>query len=365
LNSSSQPSDDKKFLNRTLEAALHIGLIALLLFWCFRIIQPFIHIMLWGIIITVALHPVYNSLRSALGGRKRLSAALITLVTLLLLIVPIFLLAGSLIDTVRELSMMLRKGTLDIPPPPESIKSWLIIGEPLYKFWSLASDNLGTALGKMAPQLKAVGSWLLSSAASVGFGILQFIIAIIISGILLAYAEGGQKAVRSIANRLASERGDEFADLAGATVRSVAQGILGVALIQSLLAGIGFLVVGVPAAGLWAMILFLIAVVQLPSFIVIGPVIVYVFYTASTTVAILFTIWGVLIGLSDNLLRPILLGRGVDVPMLVIFIGATGGLIYRGIIGLFVGAIIFALGYKLILAWMNRDTEPEEEPAKT
>jgi predicted PurR-regulated permease PerM len=365
MSTNNQASNDKLYVARALEATIHIGLVVLLLLWCFRIGRPFIETIAWGIIIAVGINPAYYRLKSALGGRGRLAATLITLLALVVLLVPTFMLSGSLIDTVQEYSAKLRDGTLSIPPPSESVNSWPVIGKPLYKFWGLASANLGAALSKMTPHLKKYGVWIFSTAAGTGIGILMFVVSIIIAGVLLANGDGAYQAARAFATRLAGERGAEFVELAGATVRSVARGILGVALIQSVLAGLGCLVVGVPGAGLWALLVLLLAVVQLPTILVLGPIIVYVFSTTSTIPAVVFAIWSVLVGTSDTFLKPLLMGRGVDVPMLVIFIGAIGGFIASGIIGLFVGAIVLALGYKLFLAWLNEDTQTEPEPSQS
>jgi predicted PurR-regulated permease PerM len=357
-----QSSNDKLYVARALEATIHIGLVVLLLYWCFKIGQPFIQIIVWGIIIAVAIHPGYDLVKSALGGRGRLTATLITLLALIILLVPAYMLSQSLIDTVHEYSTHLEAGSLTVPPPSERLRSWPVIGEPLYKFWNLASNNLGAALSKISPQLKKFGVPLLSAAAGAGVGILKFVVSIIIAGVLLANATGGGQAARAIAARLAGERGTKFVTLAGATVRSVALGILGVALIQTLMASLGLLIVGVPGAGLWALLILILAVVQLPTILILGPIIVYVFSTSSTVVAVVFAIWSILVGISDAFLKPLLMGRGVDVPMLIIFIGAIGGFMTSGIIGLFVGAIIFSLGYKLFLAWLDEDTLPEGEP---
>jgi predicted PurR-regulated permease PerM len=146
-------------------------------------------------------------------------------------------------------------------------------------------------------------------------------------------------------------------------VRSVTLGILGVAMIQALLASLGLLVVGVPGAGLWALLVLILAIVQLPTILVLGPIIVYVFSTSTTVTAVVFAIWSILVGISDAFLKPLLMGRGVDVPMLVIFIGAIGGFMTSGIIGLFIGAIILALGYKLYLIWLDQDTQQDAEPS--
>ena len=365
MNTSYRPSNDKFFMARALEATIHVGLAVLLLYWCFKIGQPFIEIIVWGIIIAVAVYPGYDRLKSALGGRGRLTASLITLLALILLLVPAYMLSESLINTGQELSVQLNEGTLRVPPPSESVRSWPVIGESLYESWSLASNNLGAALSKMTPQIKKLGVPLFSAAAGAGVGILKFVVSIIIAGVLLANAAGSGQAARAFATRLTGERGTKFVDLAGATVRSVALGILGVALIQTLLAGIAFLAVGVPGAGLWALFVLILAVLQLPTLLILGPIIVYVFSTSSPVIALVFAIWSILVGISDAFLKPLLMGRGVDVPMLVIFIGAIGGFMLSGIIGLFVGAIIFALGYKLFLLWLNEDTQAEPESSKS
>ncbi|MBW2208543.1 MAG: AI-2E family transporter, partial [Deltaproteobacteria bacterium] len=338
MNTSKQPSNDKLFMARAFEATIQIGVVLLLLYWCFRIGQPFIEIIVWGIIIAVAIHPGYNRLKSVLGGRGRLAATLITLLALIVLLVPAFMLSESLINTVKALSAHLDEGTLSLPPPSESVRSWPVIGEPLYKFWSSSSKDLAATLNKMGPQLKNVGIRLLSTAANAGGGILKFLVSIVIAGVLLANTASASQVARALATRLAGERGTMALKLAEATVRSVALGILGVALIQSFLAGLGFLVVGVPGAGFWALLVLILAIVQLPTLLILGPIIVYVFSTSSTVSAVVFMIWSLLIGISDAFLKPLLMGRGVDVPMLVIFIGAIGGFIASGIIGLFVGA---------------------------
>ena len=355
MTDSDSSAQDKLFLKRSLEATIHIGLILLLAAWCFQIVQPFIIPVVWGIIIATATYPAYRRLEGVLGGRRGIAATLFTLLMMVILITPTVKLAETLVNGTSLLSGYLGGESLSIPPPPKSIAGWPIIGEPLAGFWGLASENLGAAVQQITPQLKAFGGWLLSAAAGAGLGILMFVVAIIIAGALLANAQGGHRAANAIATRLAGDRGADFADLAEATVRSVAQGILGVALIQTLLAGIGFLVVGVPGAGLWALLCLLLAVVQIGIGLVVIPIVVYVFYTADTLTAVVFLIWSIPVTILDNILKPILLGRGVNVPMVVIFVGAIGGFLASGIIGLFVGSVILALGYKLFMAWLAED----------
>jgi predicted PurR-regulated permease PerM len=351
--SPSPGAEDKQFVARALEAAIRIGLVVLLAAWCFEIIRPFIIPLMWGIIIAIASHPGYRWLRAALGGRNALAAAAFALIALAGLIAPAVLLAGTLVDTAQGLADDLNQGTIKVPPPPASVENWPIIGKPLEQFWLLASVNLGEALTEIGPHLKGFGSWLVAAAAGTGLGILQFIIAIVIAAVFLARARFSHEVATAIATRLAGERGAEYADLAGATIRSVARGILGVALIQSLLAGLGFLAVGLPAAGFLALLCLLLAVIQIGVGPIVIPVIIYVFATADTLTAMLFLIWSIAVIVSDNILKPILLGRGVQVPMTVIFIGAIGGFLTSGIVGLFVGAVVLALGYTLFLAWLQ------------
>ena len=357
MNASDDSSKDRSYLAKSLEVTTHVGLVVLLLFWCFRIAQPFIQIFVWGVIIAIAVFPGYRWLDSALGGRKKLAAILTTLLLLIVIILPCLMFAGSLVETAQKLSAGLSKGTLGIPAPSETIKSWPVIGGTLYDFWRLSSENLMAAISKIGPQLKTIVLGLLNMAAGAGFGIVSFVIAIIISGVLLANSEQGVEVARAVGVRLAGERGIEFVKLSGSTVRSVARGILGVAVIQAVLAGLGCLAVGVPGAGFWALLVLILAVVQLPTILILGPIIIYVFYTANTVPAVLFAIWSLLVGGCDSFLKPLLMGRGVDVPMLVVFIGAIGGFMLSGIIGLFIGAIVLSLGFKLFQTWLKDGSE--------
>ena len=346
-------SDGKLSVQRAVEAAIRIGLVFLLAAWCFLIVEPFIIPILWGIIIAVASYPLYGWMRDKLGGRGKLAATLFTLLALALLITPTVMLVGTVADTTQHLSKDLQEGTLTIPPPPASVGEWPLIGEELSAFWSRASENLGATLTSIAPHLKEAAGMLLATAAGAGAGVLQFVISIIIAGVILANAVASTGFLTALAKRLIGDQGEELTTLASKTVRSVAQGVLGVALIQSLLAGVGLLAASVPGAGLWALIVLLLAIVQLPPILILAPIILYVFSASSTAVAVIFMIWSIAVSMSDAFLKPLLLGRGVEVPVLVILVGAIGGMIYSGIIGLFVGAVILAFGYELFKAWLK------------
>ena len=355
---------DKAFFHRVVETIIRVVAIAMLAIYCFHIVRPFIIPVVWGVIIAVAAHPGFLRLRSALGGRNAMAATLFTVLAIVVLVTPTVMLSDTMVVGARDLRHAVNEGALDIPPPPQGVARWPVIGEPLSEFWELASNNLEGALNQVRPHLKAPAGWLLSLVAGAGVALLQFVAAIIIAGVLLAHDEAGNRAAEAIAGRLADERGIEFAELMRDTIRSVARGILGVAFLQSILAGLGFLAVGVPGAGLWALLCLLLAVVQIGIFPVVIPAVIYVVYTADTSTAVLFLVWGVLVSALDNVLKPMLLGRGVNVPMAVIFVGAIGGFLASGIVGLFIGSVILVLGYQLFMAWLYGTTEAVQDTAQ-
>ena len=365
MTSKNGPEAGEAFVEHGLNLAIRIGLVLLLIAWCFTVVRPFVAPIIWGIIIAVATHPVFVRLQWALRGRRGPAAAVYVVVFLVVLIAPALLLAGTLVDAVRFVAADLSDGVLDLPPPPAAIEAWPLIGEPLHRFWELASTNLQAALSRIGPELKVLGRWLLSFVGQVAVGLLQFVIAIFIAAGLLVNAAGGGRVADDVATRLIGDRGPSYAGLARATIRSVAYGILGVALIQSILAGLGFLAVGLPGAGLLALICLLLIVVQIGPGLVMVPVVIYEFYVADTTTAILFAVWCFLVTILDNVLKPFLLGRGVQVPLLIIFVGAIGGVLSSGILGLFVGPVVLALGYTLFVAWLRegQETAPETPAA--
>lgn len=341
------------FTRNALEAAIKIGLLFLLLSWCFHIAQPFINPLAWGVIIAVALYPLHGKLSILLGQREKLSAALLTALLLLVILGPCGFLADMVSENVRELTAKLQQNQFAIPQPTEKVAAWPLIGQPLFNFWQLAANNFGEAAKTFAPQLKEASKWLFASGASTIMAILQLLVSVIICGLLLVNGVSGHQLALSIGKRIAGDKGQELIELCIATIRGVARGVLGVALIQSMLAGVGFFVAGLPGAGLLTIACLFIAVVQLPTIILLLPSIIYVFSIHETLFATVFMVWMLGVGLIDNVLKPILMGHGLDLPMAVIFIGAIGGMIFSGIIGLFVGAVVLALGYKLFLSWLD------------
>ena len=350
------------FTQITIEAAIRLGLLMLLAAWCFRIILPFIEPVMWGVIIAVAIFPLFSKLKSALGGRNKLAAVVYTFIALMFLMTPTMMITDSIIISSQSLSEKYDQGQLQIPPPQDNVKEWPLVGEKLHAVWSQASENLQVTIEKYEPQLKQIGEKIIAIAAGAGGGILQFVLSIIISGILVANATGAYNFSLKIFSRLTNDRkGEIFTHLSRDTIRSIAQGVLGIAIIQALLSAIGMYVMDVPAWGLWTLLILVLAVAQLPPLLVLGFVIAYVFSVADTTPAVIFTIYALIVSGSDSFLKPLLLGRGLNTPMVVILLGAIGGMLMSGIIGLFVGAVILALGYELFMEWLNRDAVAVEE----
>jgi predicted PurR-regulated permease PerM len=354
--------------SQAIEIAIRLSLVFLIMAWCLQILMPFISLVAWGAIIAVAIYRPYLKLVEKLGGRKKLAVTMVAVIGIALVLVPVFSLAGSMADGATRLGNEISSGQITIPPPSDSVKEWPVIGPKTYDFWLSASSNLRATLEQYPHQLSVIGKKLLGAAAGASLGVLQFVISTLIAAVFLLNAESAGQALRETANRLVGQKGEQLLDMSASTVRSVAVGVIGIAFIQSLLGGVGMMFAGVPAAGLLAIVILVLAIAQLPPILILGPVAVYVFSVESSTVAVAFLIWSVLVSFSDAILKPVFLGRGVDVPMLVILLGAIGGMITSGIVGLFIGAVILALGYSLFREWVelgnqtNGATENAAEP---
>jgi predicted PurR-regulated permease PerM len=362
MSESTPYQNNTDFTQNTIEAAIRLGLLMLLAAWCFMIVYPFIGPVMWGVIIAVAIYPLFLRLKSALGERNKLAAVVYTLLALAFLITPAVMISNSVIESSQAISERYEQGQLQIPPPEDSVIEWPLVGEKLHAFWSQASTNLQGTIEKYEPQLKQAGEKIIAIAAGAGGGILQFVISIIISGILVANAPGAYNITLKTFSRLTNDKqGEMFTRLSRDTIRSIAQGVIGIAIIQALLSAVGMYVMDVPAWGLWTLMILVLAVAQLPPLLVLGFVIAYVWSVAETTPAVIFTVYALIVSGSDSFLKPLLLGRGLKTPMLVILLGAIGGMLMSGIIGLFIGAVILALGYELFMEWLDREGATAEE----
>jgi predicted PurR-regulated permease PerM len=345
--------EDEGYYAREREVFIRLSLLALMGVSCVLLLGPFLNLIICGIIISVGIYPAHQILTRALGGRAKLSAALCSIMLLLVLIVPSALLGGTLADGVRTITGQLQAGRLDIPPPPSSLDKLPIVGRRLEELWTLGSTNLSELARRFAPQIKESIPVVIAASAGIGGAIILFLVAIILAGYFLATSEANGRFATRVFVRIFNDRGVEFRDLVLSTIRTVATGILGVAVIQTIFASLGFWIVGLPGAGLWALI-FLIASVLQVGVVALLPAVLYGFATFSTTRAVIFLVWCIIVGLMDNVLKPILLGRGAKVPMPVIFLGVLGGFMFmNSIIGLFVGAIVLSVGYKLFMAWLD------------
>jgi len=346
-------NDNSGTVQAAIDITIKIGILLLLLAWCFQIISPFISIVFWALIISVTLYPLFRKLSNKMKGRKKPAAIIITIISLSIIFIPGVIFTDSLVQGVQVYSKEMDKEDIELPPPDAKVAEWPLIGNTVYDLWKQASESPESLVKAYSNQLKDFGSWLLSALMGTGMAFVQFILSIIIAGIFLAFSDEGGKMLKKLFRRIVDNRGDEYANVAELTVRNVSKSVIGVALIQSFLAGIVFLLAGIPYAGLWALICLILCIIQLGPGLVIIPAIIYLFSVSDTWVAVIWTIVFLAVMLSDNILKPWLMGKGSPVPTLVVFLGSIGGFIASGFMGLFLGAIVLSLGYKLFLTWID------------
>jgi predicted PurR-regulated permease PerM len=346
-------------LQRTVVAlAMRLTLVALLAYWCFRIFRPFLIVVVWGIILAVAFDPLVGRVTRWVGGRRKLAIALLLVLGLTALLVPALALSGSLADGLHGLTALVESGSVEVPPPPAKVAEWPLVGDQVYETWSLASRNLAAILEKFGPQLKAVALWLVSLLKGAAVAVLLTVVAIVIAVYLLVRREVAVKTAYLVGAGIGGERGAEAIRFAGSTIGTVATGVVGVAVVQALLAAVGLVLAGVPAAGLWSALILILAVAQMPPLIVLAPAMLYVVATGESTLgAVAFIAWSLVVSLSDAVLKPLFMGRGSEIPAAVILVGAIGGMLLHGLIGLFVGAIVFSTGYSLLREWVLRESQ--------
>ena len=334
----------------TIDIAIRLGLLGLLAYWSLLVIGPFVTVLLWSGILTVALFPVFDWLARFLGS-KPLAAAILTVLSLLIVLGPVMWLGFAMIGGIELLVKGIDTGELAIPAPPGFIRSWPVVGDHLYQLWSRAATNTEAILLEAAPYLRPVGSKLLSMSQSVAIGLLEFIGSIVIAGFLYAPGPRILDFIRVLLRRVLGHESQAMVQLIGSTIRNVARGVVGIALLQSLLAGIGFIVAGIPAAGLLTFLALLLGVVQIGPSILLIPVVIWSWMTMEPVSALMFTAYMIPIGLADHILRPVVMARGLATPMPVILVGVIGGMIAYGISGLFVGPIVLAVLWALVQEW--------------
>jgi len=354
------PAYEKRLARLLLDVLIRAGLILALVMLCYRIFSPFLVLMVWALILAVTLYPLHRKLAARMGGRQGWAATLITVLGVALIVAPTAVLLNSVGDSVHQLVNDVQQDTLQIPPPRPGVAEWPVVGPKVHGYWQAAHDNLPALVKTLQPKIGELAKGALAMVASIGGGILAFVAAFIIAGIIMAFGEAGHRASRAIFARIFGyERGDEFTVLSVATIRAVAQGVIGIAFIQAILVGLFLLLAGVPLAGVLAVVVLVLGIAQVPAVLVTIPAIAYLWMSGGygTGEAALYSVLLFVAGMADNVLKPLMLGRGVDAPMPVILLGALGGMAAAGILGLFVGAVLLALGYQVFMGWVAANPE--------
>ena len=344
------------------DTMIGLSLAAALIILCFQVFTPFIGIMLWAVILAVTLYPAHQALALRLGNRQGRSSALIVVTGLLIIGAPLVILGTSFANQLSDGYHAFQNDTISVSQPDPSVADWPVVGKRVFKTWSEASANLPEYVKENKAGLQDLVKRTIAISASTMSAVFVFLGAIIIAGIIMAYGKSGSAAMERIASRFSSpKKGPALLKLSTLTVRSVAAGVLGVAFIQALIFGVGFTFAGVPFAGFLAISVLLVSILQLPALIISLPVVAWIWGVGdgSSLSNLIWSIYLIVGGFADNILKPILLGRGVDAPMPVILIGAMGGMISAGIVGLFVGAVLLAVGYRLLMEWVGSTEESD------
>ena len=357
---------ERRQASQLLDVLIRAGLVFALAALCYRIFAPFLTLMVWALILAVAMYPLHQMLARRVGGKQGLAATLIALTGAILIVAPTAVLMGSLADSVQGFVQGVQDNTLQIPPPRPGVADWPVVGEKFHAYWSQAYTDLPALVQSMQPKIGNLAKAALGFVAGIGGGLLMFLAAFLIAGVIMAFGAEGARASEAIFARIMSpERAPEFVKLSTATIRAVAQGVIGVAIIQAIAVGVTLLVANVPFAGVLAGIVLVLGIAQIPALLVTVPVIAYIWMSGQygTGPAVIYSVVLFIAGMADNFLKPLMLGRGVDAPMPVILLGALGGMAAAGILGLFVGAVLLALGYQIFMGWVHRDrTESESQP---
>ncbi|ANK74001.1 MULTISPECIES: AI-2E family transporter [Ensifer] len=339
-----------------------IGIVGLLAYWSLTLIAPFAIILIWAAILAVALFPAYARLGRLLGSR-RLASFLITLICLAVIVAPLTAIAVSFAEGLQALLARLADGSLSVPVPPEYIRTWPVVGERIHAVWSMASGNIEALLSKIEPALMQAGTKVLGKVASVGAEVLSFVVSVLIAGFLFGSAERLAEMAQRFAGRIGGQRGIGFLKLATATIRNVARGVIGVALLQAFLCGLVLSLFDVPAPGAIAFVVLILCIIQIGPALVLLPVMIWAWFTMDFGPALLLTILLIPLFVIDNVMKPILVARGLSTPTLVILLGVLGGTLSYGLIGLFLGPIVLSVAHDLLMVWARSDAAPEKAAA--
>ena len=356
-------ADARTFDARITDLVIRLTIVGFFAYLSLTLLAPFAIMVIWAVILAVALYPAFLGLRRVLGGRGGLAAAIVTVLGLLVVVVPLGAVTVNVAETTVALVADFENQSVVVPRPPESVREWPVIGEKVHAAWTLASVNLEAAVKRFGPPLLTAAGSVVGKIAGVGFGMLGFAVSVLIAGFLFVPGPRLGEQVKVFARRIAAERGERFVDLAAATIRNISRGVIGVAMLQALLAGLILTLFDVPGAGVAAFLVLMFCIVQVGPLPVVLPVIIWAWATKDTGPALLLTLLLIPIPVIDNVLKPILMARGLSTPMLVILLGVIGGTVVYGLIGLFLGPILLGIFYELLMAWMRNDP-PAADPER-
>ncbi len=342
-------------LTQTTLAVLFIGILIAASFW---IVRPFISALIWATMVVVATWPVMIQVQAGLGGKRSLAVAVMTLSLLLVLLVPLSVAIITLVDNAdRIVGWSKWLAETRVPPPPNWVAGIPVIGDKIQQFWlQFVANGLQDFAIKLAPYAKEITRWFAAEVGSFGMLFFQFLLTVIIAAILYAGGESAASWVKQFGLRLAGEKGVNAVVLAGQAIRGVALGVVVTALVQSILGGIGLAIAGLPMVAVLTALMFMLCIAQLGPVLVLVPAVAWLYWTGDNTWGTFLLVWTLVVGSLDNVLRPYLIKKGADLPMLLIFAGVIGGLVSFGLVGIFVGPVVLAVTYTLIDTWVQGDT---------
>jgi len=338
-------------LARITLAVLSIGVLIVASLW---VLQPFLGATIWATMVVVATWPIMLAVQKRLGGRRWAAVTVMTLAMLLLLVVPLVVAIVTIVDHKDDIANWTASiATANVPPPPDWVERVPLLGSKIATEWrQLAATSSEELAAHAAPYVRKVLAWFAAQAGTFGLMLLHFLLTVVITAILYATGETAATGVRRFGRRLAGDQGESSVILSGQAIRAVALGVVVTAIVQSAAAGIGLAVTGVPYAAVFTAVIFILCIAQIGPILVLVPAVVWLYWSGDAGWGTVLLVWTILVGALDNVLRPILIKRGADLPLLLIFAGVIGGLISFGIIGLFVGPMVLAVTYRLLEAWV-------------
>jgi predicted PurR-regulated permease PerM len=345
-------------VTRTTLQVLSIGILICAVAW---IIRPFAISIIWAGMIVVTTWPILLALQARLKNKRWLATAIMTATILLVVVVPVLLAISAIIKGADDAYVWVKSlSTFTMPPPPEWLRSIPLAGPKLADLWrQLALKGPEELVTYLVPYANQTLSWFVGHAGSVGIMVLQFFLTVIIATILYAKGEATSAGISSFARRLAGQQGVDVMLLAGKSIRGVALGVVITAIIQATVGGIGLVVTGVTAAALLTAMMFMLCLAQIGPALVLIPALIWVYWNDGVLWGTILLVFAVLAMTLDNFVRPVLIRKGADLPLVMIFAGVIGGLIAFGIIGLFIGPVVLAVAHTLLKAWVSGGAEKE------